>query len=421
VGALQDSPPAVQEQERKINVMAIKLRAPLIVAALALSVTLAGCGGAAAVPGNPVTLTPPTRVTLLGGSAVDIGQGLLFAVAAVRGQTVVVGQDANGLNVVVAGGQTHRFYSDLAEAFIYSANYDYAIGGYADGSFIWLYRSNGAVITDPDNIAAVAKNADLFLETLGSNDQSPPSANLVTVRAGKLIRVPLVLSGIDSGLTELTGVAVNKVGQAIVGANSSPAGRGNNGNTRRGRRAGWIGIGPSGAVSALNQAQTVRPTMRRAATTLSATGYYLVSTTRYPIPLAMPTGATSVTVTTLNDKGISVGVANVGADKVVTPCYWDATGTAHLMLAPENVTIIYIEDINNEGAVVGEGLSDQGGSFGAIWTSLNAPMTNVSSLLPQSFSYLVAGLSAIGDDFTMAAVGVSIQGADFYYFGLRPF
>ena len=245
-----------------------------------------------------------------------------------------------------------------------------------------------------------------------TNDLEP---NSLTVSRGALIRRPFNLKDIDFSNSYLDGIAINQTGLAIVAATSGFGGG-----------ASIFGQHPprqNKAARASSKLIRRKPKRqkRENISLIPTDRYYLVSITHQPIPLAVPPGATSINVTALNDRGISVGTAELGPGGAFKPFYWDAQGNPHPMQSNDSAGDIYPLDINNAGGVVGYelGMVGQSGQTGVLWSSLDGPMSDVNSHLPPNFDYRVLVLYSIDDDFTMAATGVG-RSLAFFYFGLQP-
>ncbi len=405
--------------------MSHKRFSPVALITVLLALEVSGCGGSASIVQSPARLVPPTRLAMQSGTVIDGAATQIASTVSTLGPAIVLGTDANGLNALWIGSQEKFFYTNLASATLTTANYDFAIGTYQSGSFLWAYRLGQSVIPVPnETLAAVSKSSDVFLDLGLEADQTTPYANLLKVRGGKLERTPYILPSLDYSTYFVNGVCINSSGTAIIDAFTfivSAKTRGHRGFASRAAllKATHPPLKGSPAERLAQLKARVHPTT----TSSSPTGYYLLSPSHDPIALAMPNDGLAVTVYAINDQGVSVGVAFVGNpnDPAVLPYYWDAQGNPYPLQLSGDLSGGYAYDINNAGTVVGE-VGNAITSYGAMWNAVDGTPTNINNLLPVGFTYNVQALLSIGNDFNMSAVGNPLANTSLtQYFGLRPY
>jgi len=254
-------------------------------------------------------------------------------------------------------------------------------------------------------------------------DQITPTANKLTISGKKAVKTPYTIPDLDYTTYFLNGTAINSSGLALVNAYSfGGVGAISRPRTTLQRRALWNKLNPPLVGTATQVIANLKHRIRPTTTSTSPSGYYLLSTTQPPIPLGLPDGASGVSVFALNDQGISVGVAYTGDpnNPTVVPYYWDVQGDAFPMQLTSDLTFGYPLDINDFGTVVGQ-VGNGITTVGAMWNAVDAPPTNLNSLVPAGFPYNVQEAISIGNDFTVAAAGNSTTDTNSaFYFGLRP-
>jgi hypothetical protein len=237
---------------------------------------------------------------------------------------------------------------------------------------------------------------------MGALGATKPSITLISISNSTVSRVPFKIPALDYTKTQLQGIAINRSGLAVVGESS---------------------IFAADRYSRL--AETNRGRFRSiplpTSTPGTGSGYYLISTSKAPIPLELPSGMLAIFVIGMNDNGFTVGEVAFGdaSNPTYVPYYWNAQGNAFALQLPNGVTEGRAVDINNFGAIVG--LVYNTASYGVIWGAPDATPTNINSMLPATFSYFVQGVASIGNDDTLAVYGYPKSSPSGYVlFGLNP-
>ena len=279
------------------------------------------------------------------------------------------------------------------------------------------------VIILSDTVDIVARNRDLFFDLSFSSDGTTEYGNLLQFKGKKFASTPYNMPVLDYTTYYLSGVTINSSGLVLADAYIfSGFNRSNRRMTPLQFRALLNKTAQPLHGSPSERLTQLKTRTRASTTTSSPTGYYLISTTEEPIPLALPTGASSVTVLGMNDQGISVGAAYTGDpnNPSIVPYYWDAHGNAYPMQLSGDLNFGYPADINSAGTVVGEVGNDITG-YGAMWNTVNSTPTNINALLPSAFAFDIGEVYSIGDDFTMAVIAVPKTNSNITdYFGLNP-